>query len=302
MGGKELIQQIEEKREKAQEEVEELLEILQQEKETMEKTGIRIENISYRIKETESILEKIKFLKLTWSQDKQYLEILNEMKDIIGITVEIEDFEESSDAARKIICDEITRALSRTKRLKCSSIRSVDENLTGYVAEQIYYKGLNYGIPFEIQVSDTKNIAIRDNTHEEFKEEKYMMLRNPERYRKHVNELYHIFRADLKIAKMRATHNDKEEEATSYKEILDKLELITERRQLALIGEENKEKRIYREVLKLLGLIYGSYKRANYQKKDKMFEEAAKYIGNLLDEEYDVGVRIKEEEGMEIDK
>lgn len=83
-----LMKAIEEKRKLAQIQAEEIIAILEENKKYI--TG-DISNISYRIKGKESILEKIKYLK-NKQKDLSEEQILDNILDIIGITVEVVDF------------------------------------------------------------------------------------------------------------------------------------------------------------------------------------------------------------------
>ena len=113
--------------------------------------------------------------------------------------------------------------------------------------------------------------------------------------------LMRIFKADLKIAYMRAGHNEKNEEAAYYKEILDKLELIEKRRQLALLGEKNKEKEIYQKVSQMISAKYRNYEKSDYEEKDEIFKTTTEYIEYLLNKEYDVEVSTKKEEPQKVE-
>ena len=65
-------------------------------------------------------------------------------------------------------------------------------------------------------------------------------------------EIYRKFMGHIKIFQLRASYNGENEQSKEYIEFLNKLEVIRNRRLLAMISEENEEKRLYREIMEIL--------------------------------------------------
>lgn len=182
-----LMKAIEEKRKLAQIQAEEIIAKLQ------EYSLFDVSNISYRIKGKESILEKIKFLKSTPDGANMTEEqILDEILDIIGITVEVKNFTNAMTALEQIE-DIIHNEWNETREnILISGDKDMIEELQQYNNEGLIelkisktgYKGvmLHYNskgkVAYEIQITDKENIRIREETHEEFKKIKYQEVRN----------------------------------------------------------------------------------------------------------------------------
>lgn len=99
-------------------------------------------------------------------------------------------------------------------------------------------------------------------------------------YRAH--EAYRKYKADLKITQMRLMHCGKEEKAFYYKNLLNQLEEIREKRHLALIGEQNEEKILYEQILQTIMQIYENYEKVDDKAKISMFQEATHLIQEQL--------------------
>ena len=87
-------------------------------------------------------------------------------------------------------------------------------------------------------------------------------------------EMFRRFEGRLKILNIRANFTE-DEKAEEYKEMVDKLEQIRNRRHLAMIGEENEESIMYSQLLDVISredgrdseeAIYGEVKQllSNY--------------------------------------
>ena len=113
-----------------------------------------------------------------------------------------------------------------------------------------------------------------------------------ENYVQHLNQSYQRFRADLKIAQMRAMNNKENESAKYYKDLFNKMELIRERRHLALIGEQSSEKIMYRKILQEIGKIYIEHDNV-YNNEEEMFKKATKKIEKILNNEYNFDITTK---------
>ncbi len=180
-----LMKAIEEKRKLAQIQAEEIIATLEENKKYI--TG-DISNISYRIKGKESILEKIKYLK---NKQKHLSEeqILDNILDIIGITVEVKKFEDSM----KVAC-QITDIMNKKRNeieynflvyLDEDSIKKLQQykgsmilktSKTGFEGISLHYNSKGK-VWYEIQVTDKENIRIREETHDDFKRMKYKEIR-----------------------------------------------------------------------------------------------------------------------------
>lgn len=106
------------------------------------------------------------------------------------------------------------------------------------------------------------------------------MQKSDDIYRAH--ETYRKYKADLKITQMRLMHYGKEEEAFYYKNLLNQLEKIRERRHLALIGEQNEEKMLYEKILQIIEKIYEDYEKVDDRAKVNMFQKATHLIQEQL--------------------
>ena len=103
------------------------------------------------------------------------------------------------------------------------------------------------------------------------------------------NDFYRRFIANLGILYIRAEHNKDQLTAEYYRNIYKKLELIQERRHLALIEEESKEKIIYEEILQI---VENMYKEEN----DQTFKNTIQEVEALLNEKYDNNLEETEKE------
>lgn len=113
-----------------------------------------------------------------------------------------------------------------------------------------------------------------------------------------VYEAYRKYKADLKITQMRLMYYGKEEEAFYYKNLLNQLEKIREKRHLALIGEQNEEKILYEQILQIIEKIYEDYEKVDDRAKVNMFQEATHLIQEQLKNE-DNMIRNEEKEKIE---
>ncbi len=185
-----LIREIEERRKRAKEEAEELIEILKTELFKRQEYAEHVLSVDYRIKEKSSILEKIEFFKLRYPE-KSDLEILEEkIRDIIGITVETRSVEDYIIAfVGTVNAIQEVKGLKMPKQkdvllhdgtntgTKSSELWSnVNTKTNGLIFLSMYYRPEN-GIPYEIQIADRENIQRRNSTHDEFKVQKYKEVR-----------------------------------------------------------------------------------------------------------------------------
>lgn len=183
-----LMKAIEEKRKLAQIQVEEIIPILEENKKDM--IG-NVLDISYRIKGKESILEKIKYKK-NKQKDLSEEQILDNILDIIGITVEVGDFENSIYVARQIAFlinekrNEIENnfiiylnedLIKKFQQYNNKGSLRLKTSETGFEGISLHYNSEGK-VGYEIQVTDKENIRIREETHEEFKRMKYKEIRN----------------------------------------------------------------------------------------------------------------------------
>ena len=143
-----------------------LLEIFQHQK------GI---NLTYRIKEKNRILEKIMlFSSKPDFQNIDETEILNQIGDIIGLTIVIKTLEDTVAVANEII----TQLENQPQAIRCIGVNNYINNnggKTGYKGLLLAFKSQE-GMPFEIQITDKENLTIRENTHEEFEKIKYILF------------------------------------------------------------------------------------------------------------------------------
>ncbi len=164
----ELIREIEEKIRKAEEYLPVLIETLQKQE------GIKL---TYRIKDKERILEKVMlFSNYSNFQGMDEGQILNEIKDIIGLTVVVDNLDDSFEVADKIkSMVEEERELVKLKK----GIDHISDNggPTGYKGLLLQFDS-EEGVPFEVQVTDKENLTVREATHEEFEKIKYGKVRN----------------------------------------------------------------------------------------------------------------------------
>lgn len=172
-----LLKEIEKKTKEAEEYLPELLAYLQQFE------GLKI---SHRIKNKIRILEKI----MLWSKSSKYqgvneLELLEKISDIIGITVEIDEISNAFNVADRIIqhLQSSNQSISYTG---CINHISDNGGITGYKGLLLVFN--NNRIPFEIQITDAKNLAIREATHDEFVKAKYASVQ-PQKNAQEANDL-----------------------------------------------------------------------------------------------------------------
>ena len=102
-------------------------------------------------------------------------------------------------------------------------------------------------------------------------------------------ETYRRFIAYIKIEEARKNNGAKENKdiAKEYRIILKKLEAIRKGRYLAILGEENEEKALYK---KILDIIYKTYKEVSVLNKDyakiseKLYDKIKRTVdGYVLD-------------------
>jgi len=168
-----LLKEIEKKIKAAEQYLPELLTYLQQ---------LEDVKISHRIKNKLRILEKI----MLWSKTSKYqgineLELLENVGDIIGITLEIDEISNAFDIADRIIqhLQSSNQSISYTG---CINHISDNGGITGYKGLLLVFN--NNRIPFEIQITDAKNLAIRESTHDEFVKSKYASVKSSKNIQK----------------------------------------------------------------------------------------------------------------------
>ena len=97
-------------------------------------------------------------------------------------------------------------------------------------------------------------------------------------------ETYRSFISYIKIEEARKNEGTKENKciAKEYRIMQKKLEAIRKRRHLAIIGEENEEKILYR---KILDIIYKKYKKVSVINKNylQISEELYQEIKDIVD-------------------
>lgn len=102
-------------------------------------------------------------------------------------------------------------------------------------------------------------------------------------------ETYRRFIAYIKIEEARKNDGAKEKKdiAKEYRIMLEKLEAIRKGRHLAILGEENEEKALYK---KILDIIYKTYKEVSVLNKDyaqiseKLYDKIKRTVdGYVLD-------------------
>ena len=166
-----LLKAIEARIKKAEEYLPGLLSIIQQVQ------GIQI---THRIKDKSRILEKIMYRKgRSKYESMNELEILGTINDIIGITIVIDNLDDFTTIGYRI-----QKSLqSKNPSIKlCTFIDYISEkkSITGYQCLLVQFIDENdeNQIPFEIQITDAKNLEIRENTHKEFEAKKYENVRS----------------------------------------------------------------------------------------------------------------------------
>ena len=100
-------------------------------------------------------------------------------------------------------------------------------------------------------------------------------------------ETYRRFIAYIKIEEARKNNGAKENKdiAKEYRIILKKLEAIRKGRYLAILGEENEEKALYK---KILDIIYKTYKEVSVLNKDyvqiseKLYDEIKSIVDGYV--------------------
>ena len=113
------------------------------------------------------------------------------------------------------------------------------------------------------------------------------MQKSNDIYRAH--EAYRKYKADLKITQIRLMHCGKEEEAFYYKNLLNQLEKIREKRHLAqkemeksIKEEQNEEKILYEQILQIIMQIYEDYEKVDDTVKLNMFQKATHLVQEQL--------------------
>ena len=99
------------------------------------------------------------------------------------------------------------------------------------------------------------------------------------------NDFYRRFIAHLGILYMRAQYNGNQIATDYYRNIYKKLELIQEKRHLALLGEESKERILYEEIIKIVETIY---QKEENQENSQVFKNTLQEIEDLLNEKYNI--------------
>lgn len=162
-----LLKEIEKKIKKAESYLPVVLKIFEQQK------GIKL---MYRIKDKKRILEKIMLISNNPKfQGMDEIKILNMIEDIIGVTVVIDKLEDAFDISSEII----VQLESQKQPIKFTRhIDHINDNggPTGYKGLLLFFDS-EEGMPFELQITDNENLAIREDTHEEFEKIKYGEIR-----------------------------------------------------------------------------------------------------------------------------
>lgn len=163
-----LTREIEKKIKKAKEYLPVLIEMLQNQE------GIKL---TYRIKDKQRILEKVMLFSNTSNfQGMNENQILNRVGDIIGLTIVVNNLEDSFEISNKII-SQLEKKSQLVKFEKCIDHISDNGGPTGYKGLLLLFDS-EEGVPFEIQVTDNENVKIRETTHEEFEKIKYGQVRS----------------------------------------------------------------------------------------------------------------------------
>ncbi len=160
-----LVQEVEEKREKAEKLLPSIIK-------TLQNMGVEF---NYRIKEEKRIEEKI----LLWEkkpemQNKSKLEILDLINDILGITVVVDRLDYIPSMTEKIV-NQIKKQMQSVQLINYKD-RVQDASL--------FYKRIHLifdykeELPFEIQITDRKNLDKRNKFHSEYEQNKYASVRN----------------------------------------------------------------------------------------------------------------------------
>lgn len=304
-----LAREIEERRKQAEIEAQELIEILKTGLPQIQSYEGQILGIHYRMKEKTSILEKIEFLGLK-EKGKSDLEILKEIKDIIGITVETKTTKDYDE-----IFERINEVIKKAKGITFSNYVLHDKYIpskTGFQAMLMQYSPED-GISYEIQIADTENIRIRNDTHEEFKEQKYSVIRNPEQYEKERKEeqnridmllkTYTAFRSDLsaKMQEIADNMDDSEQEVNKwnyYNKILGLLIFSEEES-----GKDKIASKLYQRVLHVVGRYYVIKNRSDKKEMDETMEktvEALYELSHIQIHVNDDALTTSDEKGKEI--
>ncbi|MBE5819508.1 MAG: hypothetical protein E7310_01580 [Clostridiales bacterium] len=136
--------------------------------------------ITHRIKDKSRILEKIMYRKgRSKYEGMNELEILETINDIIGITVVIDNLDDFTTIGYRI-----QKSLqANNPSIKLSTFIdyiSEKKSITGYKCLLVHFTDENdeNQIPFEIQITDAKNLEIRESTHKEFETKKYESVRS----------------------------------------------------------------------------------------------------------------------------
>ena len=165
-----LLKEIEKKIKTAESYMPRLLEIFEQQ-------GIKP---TYRIKDKNRILEKVMWVSNNPNfQEMDEIEILNKVNDIIGLTVVTNTLEDAFTISDKIVNQLLGQSI---KFKRCIDHISDNGGITDYKALLLLF-GSEEGIPFEVQVTDNENLAIREATHKEFEKIKYGKVRASQGYK-----------------------------------------------------------------------------------------------------------------------
>ena len=140
-------------------------------KSALSQMGIEDENILYRVKSEQSIREKIEL----WKQRTPYIteqELLHSIGDIAALTVVTDSIDDATSLLPLIN--------ERMNRLGLHNSRVVlhlnDNTPTKYNGVLSFYQAGDT-VRFEIQITDNKNLEIRESTHDEFRVIKYRSVR-----------------------------------------------------------------------------------------------------------------------------
>lgn len=172
-----LIKEIESRIRKAEAYLPTLIAMLQQQEEL---------KLMYRIKDKERILEKVRL----FSSKPEYEgmdedRILDSIGDIIGLTIVVGSELDQTASYEMLgkINDNFERGSEPIEVKRFVDHIIDDGGTTGYKCLLIQYDSKE-GIHFEIQITDSENLKIREETHEEFERTKYEQVRNASREQK----------------------------------------------------------------------------------------------------------------------
>lgn len=182
-----LIKEIERKIREAEAYLPVLIAMLQQQEGLKSIQGQEELNLIYRIKDKKRILEKvILFSNKSGYEGMDENQILDSIGDIIGLTIVVDSVSGSYQRLYEMLGEinyNFERGSQPIEVKRFVDHISDDGGTTGYKCLLIQYDSKE-GIPFEIQITDSENLKIREETHEEFERTKYEQVRNASRGQK----------------------------------------------------------------------------------------------------------------------